>query len=277
MKEIVVLIFLVGFYSNAQVQQKDVLGNKRVAVLIIGSEMDDLPSCERRMNEIAEFLETSNYRIEKFYHPNNAWEDIKKVAENASIFVYQGHGTQSGIDGGYGGLVLDKYVSGKMIASELKFTKSPIVFFMSVCGGAGSSAGDGIDIGLSKAKQRVSGSSLPFFLSGATAYYANNYFGGVLRCLKFLHAEKNLGEAFELTASEYTRIETTEFMNDKRLAVHFKVGIASSKGGGKGFETTTVNGVTKTREVIMPKGYDCAFAGNPNFRIESELLTAKPK
>jgi hypothetical protein len=214
MKRIVVLVFLVGFYSNAQVQRKDVSSNKKIAVLIIGSEMDNLASCERRMNEIALFLEASNYRVHKFYHPNNSWEDIKKASTNASIFVYQGHGTQLGIGGGYGGLVVDKYVSGEIIARELKFTNQPIIFFMSVCGGAGSTAGDAKDIGVSVAQERVSSSSLPFFLSGASAYYANNYFGGVLSCLKLLHDNKNLGEAFEVTASEWMSMEKTESLND---------------------------------------------------------------
>jgi hypothetical protein len=275
MKEIVVLIFLVGFYSNAQVQRNDFSGKNKIAVLIIGSEMDDLVFCERRMNEIALFLESSNYQVHKFYHPNNSWEEIKKVSNNASIFVYQGHGTELGIDGGYGGLVLDKYVSGEMIARELKFTNHPIIFFMSVCGGAGSSAGDLTDIGVSLARKRVASSSLPFFLSGASAYYANNYYGGVLNCLKLMQAGKNLGEAFEITASEWTTIEKIESLNDNRLPAYNKIGIASSKGGGKGILTTTVNGKTENKEVIMPKGYRCAFVGNTGFKLNATDIVYK--
>lgn len=49
-----------------------------------------------------------------------------------------------------------------------------MVIFKSVCGGAGFSADDRIDIGTDEAKKRVCSYASPFFKIGSAAYYANN-------------------------------------------------------------------------------------------------------
>ena len=120
-------------------------------------------------------------------------------------------------------------VTGKEIASELKFNQSPIVLFPSVCGGSGSSAGDETDIGISEARNRVLGSALPFFMAGAKAYYGNNYLDGMYKFLELMFTGKTLGEAFDTTSGYvWNTPELNQRVNDKRVNSFYKIGISTS-------------------------------------------------
>jgi hypothetical protein len=167
------------------------------------------------MNGIVTLLQQNGYSVYKFYDPNNQWEAIKRAASDASIIIYDGHGTQMGIDGNYGGLVIDDFISGKRIASELKLKRKALVIYSSVCGGAGSSASDTKDIGIEEAKRRVLGSGLPYILAGAGAYFAinevngvesflNNWFQEEIKRLRLTDAEREALEvAVEYVGSAY--------------------------------------------------------------------------
>jgi hypothetical protein len=261
-KIILTLLTLVAILP-LKAQKKADKKNQKMAVLVIGSDID--LDAETTMDELAFFLDSMNFKVQKFYDPNNSWEDIKKASKKTNLFIYLGHGTHKGIDGGFGGLVIDEIISGKRIAQELKFENKPMVMFTATCGGAGSSASDNDDIGVAEAQKRVLGSSLPFFLAGAQCYYANNYGSGLLSCLKFLFENKTLGETYEITASKQTTIEKIEQLNDQRLNPAFQIGISSHPGGHKGRRTSTANGVSTTEEIIRPKGYPVAFIGDPAF------------
>ena len=245
-------------------------------MLVIGSDVNQ-KNAEAQMKKIELFLDSMNFKVHTFYDPNNSWDDIKKASKDASVFIYRGHGTHLGIDGGFGGIVIDEFVSGKRIADELKFNNSPLVMFISVCGGAGSSAGDETDIGISEAQDRVFGSALPFFLVGAKGYYANNYESGVLGCLRLMSENKTLGEAYEITANKWTGIELIEPIDDNRVNTSYQIGISSRKGGGKSTITRTRNGVKTIKEVVSPKGYPVAFAGDPNYRLNQTIGLSKNK
>ncbi len=266
MKSIVVCIIFIVICQTVNSQRKVTAKSEKSAVLVIGADIDS-DDAENQMKKIELFLDSMDYKVHTFYDPYNSWEDIKKASEDASIFIYRGHGTHLGIDGGFGGIVIDEFVSGKRIADELKFKNNPLVMFISVCGGAGSSAGDETDIGISEAQNRVFGSALPFLMAGAKGYYANNYETGVLRCLKLMAKNKTLGEAYEITATKWTEIELIEPVDDERVNSNFQIGISSSEGGGKSTITRTRNGVKTTKEIASPKGYPIAFVGDPNFRL----------
>ena len=246
----------------------------REAVCIIGSHLN-MDKEISDMNDIVLCLEKQNFKVYKFFNESNDWEAIKKASLNASIFIYRGHGTNLGIDNGFGGIVIGEFIPANKIASELKFTKNPIVLFPSVCGGAGSSAGDETDIGILEAQNRVIGSSLPFFLCGARAYYANNYIGQTLKFLDKIFEDYTLEELFISTASTFTSIDINKPVTDTRLNPNFKIGIATSEGSGFSVVTSTVNGVTTTKKIKGSKGYNIAYVGDPNFRIRNSVISSK--
>jgi hypothetical protein len=276
MKSIVVYIFFLVICPVVNGQRKVSVKAEKTAVLVIGSRMDSDDS-ESQMEKIELFLDSIDFKVHTFYDPYNSWDEIKKASEDASIFIYKGHGTHLGIDGGFGGIVIDEFVSGKRIADELKFKNSPLVMFISVCGGAGSSAGDETDIGISEAQNRVFGSALPFLLVGAKGYYANNYESGVLSCLKLLSENKTLGEAYEITATKWTKIELIEPIDDNRVNINYEIGISSKKEGGKSTINHIINEVKTYKQIVRPKNYSIAFAGDPNYRLNQTISLSNNK
>jgi hypothetical protein len=273
MKTIVVCLFVICVFQKSQAQVA--VDSKKLAVCIIGGNLLNQKSEEYEVNKIVQLLESQNYTVQKFYHPNDNWDEISEASLNASIFIYRGHGIRLGIDGGFGGMSLYESVSGKKIASELKFNKSPIVLFPSVCGGAGSTAEDETDIGISEARNRVFGSALPFFIAGASAYYANNYNKGMYDFLELMFTGKTLGEAFDITGSKTNTLEMNQRVNDKRVNVLYKIGISSSEGGGTAIITTSNNGVLNSKTIVSPKGYEIAYMGDPNYRMTEYQLSKK--
>ena len=275
MKTISMLVFTVCVFSSAIAQVKASNIPQREAVFIIGSSIGDHTEVVSNLNEIAGYLESQNFKVTKFYNESNDWEAIKKASTNASIFLYRGHGTELGIDGGFGGIVIGEFISGQRIAAELKFKNKPIILFSSVCGGAGSSAGDLKDIGITEANKRIVGSSLPFLLAGGVAYYASNYPGGIVSLLKQLFDNKTLEESFIALSSDWNHIERNQLLNEKRLNGCYKIGVLSAKGGGISTVTRTTNGVTTVKKIISPKGYEVAYLGDPTYKMNAQQLISK--
>lgn len=243
----------------------------KVAVCIIGS--DTTPDYES-MNRVVSLLERNGYTVYEFFDPNNHWNDIKKVASDATVFVYSGHGTTMGIDGGYGGLVIDDYITAKKIANELHFKHKALVIFSSVCGGAGTSASDDNDIGLEEAKRRVLGSALPFLMAGAGGYFAINQVNGAEKFLSNWMLQTNLSDGFIKASSTWYTIEMNDFYRDHRINANCKMGVATSAGGGISTVTSTVNGVKTVRQRVSPKTYTVAYLGDPNFTQRASLTAS---
>ena len=117
MKTILFLIFCISTFFLGFTQNSST-SNQKEAVLIVG---DQSPAeYKTRMEELAVILEAHKYKVHRFYSPNNKWVDIKKAALNASFFIYNGHGTHLGLNGGYGGLVIQEFISAQRIIDELK-------------------------------------------------------------------------------------------------------------------------------------------------------------
>jgi len=237
----------------------------KVAVCIVGSNLMSVNQDIVESEKMAIHLEQNGYLVYRFFAPNDKWEDIKSVAREASLFIYRGHGTLMGIDGGFGGLVLDEFVSAARIANELKFKYPALVVFTSVCGGAGSSAEDESDIGVHEAYKRVKGSALPFLLAGAKGYYANNYFQGTSNSMNHILAGEDLETVFFKSMNARLVLERNEFLSDNRLSPQLKICISSNPGGGVASITTEINGKRTTKEITMPKEYPIAFVGDPRF------------
>ena len=258
------LVF-VGFSQNSATSiQKE-------AVLIVG---DRAPAENKsRMEELAVILEAHKYKVHRFYSPNNKWVDIKKAALNASFFIYNGHGTTLGLDGGFGGLVINEFISAQRIVDELKFNRNPVVIYQSACGGAGSSDGDPLDIGVGEAALRVAETAKPFLMVGASAYYADNYYGGVNGFLELFLSGRPLGEVYLEIASEWTNIEVNRALNDAELASNLYLGV-SSTGGGKKEVIKQVNGKQVKTYELLEKKYSIAFIGPTSLTLKDITLVA---
>jgi len=224
---------------------------KLEALCIVGSRVSQ--SYEDRTEEIAELLESQNVKVHRFYDGNNNWEKIKKAAENCTFFIYSGHGTVLGLDGGFGGLVVEDFISAQQIIDELKFKKDAIVIYQSACGGAGSSADDEGDLDLETAEERVVETATPFLLAGAKAYHANNYFGGALDFLKNLLSGKTVSESYITTAETWNTIEKNERLKSNRLPSIYYVGISSDDS----------------------QEYNVAYVGIPTFKLTDLNLISK--
>ena len=266
MKYVFIFFVLLCAPHHYVVAQSDSIS--KVAIVLVGSglfsERQEIVDAE----QIAKYLESKGYVVKRFYTPTTKWEEIKLASRDASVFIYRGHGTQMGIDGGFGGLVIGEFISAERIAKEMKFNQPAIVLFTSVCGGAGSSAEDESDIGVQEAYDRVKGSALPFLLAGAKGYYANNYTGGTLSCLKRMLSGESLGTAYLNSLHAYDRIERNEFLTDNRIQPSIKIALSSDPGGGVAVIETRVNGKSVKKEILAPKEYRIAYVGDPNFRLK---------
>jgi len=268
MKRVVLLILILWVLP---IKSQKTTTSLKEAVCIIGSHSIYAESSLQQMENIATLLESKNYKVHRFYDPNNEWEAIKKAALNASIFIYRGHGTHLGIDGGFGGIVVDQFVSGKEISTNLTFNLSPLVIFVSACGGAGSSAGDEQDIGVEEAKTRVLGSALPFLLAGAQGYYANNYEDGAYEFLEKWTDEITLEACYMNNIYEWCTVRTNESVEDERIPNSFNIAISSSPDNSVHTLSTTTNGKTTTKKINRKFAYSIAYLGNPQLTLAQTL------
>jgi hypothetical protein len=240
-------------------QTKNTPSKTLEAVCIVGSDVGE--SYETRTEEISAYLESQHVKVHRFYDGNNNWEKIKKAAGNCTFFIYSGHGTNLGLDGGYGGIVINEFISAERILNELKFNNQPIVIYQSACGSAGSSSHDVGDIGIKEAYRRVVGTATPFLLIGAKGFYANNYIGGALDFINHIMDGKSLDEAFLATTEMWNNIEKKEKITDKRLSSIFQIGISSDK--------------EHLYSSSKRKGYNIAYVGIPTFKINEAAILSK--
>ncbi len=257
-----IFISLIGISQSTQSKPQ------KEAVLIVG---DRAPAENKaRMEELAVILEAHKYKVHRFYSPNNKWVDIKRAALNASFFIYNGHGTTLGLNDGFGGLVINEFISAQRIVDELKFNRNPVVIYQSACGGAGSSEGDPLDIGVKEAALRVAETAKPFLMVGASAYYADNYSEGVNNFLELFISGLTLGEVYQEMASQWTKIEVNRPLNDPDLDAKLFLGVSSS-GGGKKEIITQVSGKQVKKYEQQEKKYSIAFIG-PNALTVNDIV-----
>ena len=217
--------------------------------------------------EITAICQNQGYRVTYLSGNNATWDIVRPAIQNANILIYSGHGSNKGYDG-TGGLCLNgnggEIISSYTLEEEVQLAPNALVIFKSVCGGAGSSASDNGDIGITEAVKRVSAYSRPFFNINAAAYYADNYEGSTAKFLKKMFAGQTLQAAFIENSSFWNDVEydaTLSYNNNMR------VGVASEYSPGSHTRTTTTNGHSVTRTIENFKSYPVAYAGNPNFTL----------
>ena len=253
---------LMALMAVLSVSQASFGQNVLKAVLIVGPQEDNTNEAIKKVRKISHLLWKNGIDVHEFYGELADWDKICRAADDASFFLYCGHGMTNGGDGKSGGLCVTTFVSASEIIEDLKLRKGAIVLFKSVCRGAGSSADDNGDIGITEAKTRVTNYSKPFFDIGAGCYFANNYDGGCLGFLENFFAGKNLEECFISARSFWADEEISEPYQHN--SIH-NIAIASRPGEGYSMRTTTVNGKKKKEHIKNSKGYPIAYVGNPKY------------
>jgi hypothetical protein len=234
------------------------------AILIVGHQEDGTGKAIKDMDKIADLFVENGVAIHKFYDDKANWDQIIETAKECNFLVYSGHGSNRGEDGNAGGLCINSRVSSAELMNKLRLKKNAIVLFKSVCNGAGSSASDEQDIGITEAKKRVTYYAYPFFETGASAYYANNFGNGVYHFLMDFLKGLSVQQSYLNSTQIWTNVELEEvFSRDSTKSIS----IASTPGGGTATRTTYINGVKKEQEIKSPKGYKIAYVGKADFSI----------
>lgn len=235
------------------------------AVLVVGPSEDVTQKRIDEFKKIASYLRSLGIQVTEFYHPQAKWTDIINSTKGAHIFIYSGHGTNSGEQGKSGGVCLsDGTVSSESIFKEIKLHKNALVLFYQVCLAAGSSASDNADIGIKLAVQRVSDYSFPFVKLGIGGYYANNYDKSLNQFLIDFLNKKNIKQIYENEASSFCHIEITQtYIDDPK----YLISVASNIHSGIATRTIYENGKKKVEKVPRFKEYNIAFVSIPGFTV----------
>jgi len=272
----IIFVFLFFGFSKAQTSYDY---STLKAVLVVGHQEEGTPSAVVAMNKIADFLEIKGVKVFRFYDDKADWDSIKAASKNANIFIYSGHGSTLGEGGKTGGLILKTRVSSKDIKDGLKLSSNSVILFKSVCGGAGSSAGDNRDIGINLAEYRVSNYSKPFFDIGASCYYASNGGDDCLTFLKDFFYGKTAKECFEISA----RWHKIEILKQYKYDKSKQISIASWEPEGFAtlisYDIKTVRVGTEissdtiktVKKVPAYKSYGIAYVANPDFSVKDML------
>ncbi len=234
------------------------------AILIVGHQEEGTREAIEDMNEIANLFSKKGVSVYKFYDKEADWNEIVRIARYCNFFVYSGHGSKMGENGNVGGICVNSMVSSSELMSSLRLKEGALVIFKSVCNGAGSSAGDDNNIGITEAKKRVTHYAYPFFEIGASAYYANNFGNGVYNFLNDFLSGVYLKEAYINSTDTWTNIEFEEYFSRDQTK---SFSIASSPGGGTATRTTYTNGIKKVEQITNPKSYDISYVGKKDFSI----------
>lgn len=206
-------------------------------------------------------------QVFEFYPPYDKWEAIVKASEGAHILIYDGHGSNQGINYNVGGLCLTKHIyHAQDIVNEFKLHKNAVILFHGVCNAAGSSADDNSDIGKEEALKRVGEYAFPFIKLNAGVYYANNYNSSWVDFFDCFFAKKTMKKIYTKEATKYQKIEVCrKYQYDQK----FEIAVASRAGTGETRirYSSTNNGAWKEEKYKDFKTYDIAYVGNPNLTV----------
>ncbi len=209
-------LFFAIIISNTFLSQQQPTTNQKTAVLVVGKDVGSY--AQEQLDELAILFQSKKIFVYKFYYPNADWKKIKKAAINCSFFVYNGHGCSNcGLDGEFGGIYVNDFVTASTFTSELYFEKSPLIVIQNSCGAAGSSATDVKSITYTEAKNRVTDSAIPYFISNAGAYFATNWMDGARTFLEEFLEGLNLNEAYKKVAQLEEKIINKLIMSSDEL------------------------------------------------------------
>jgi hypothetical protein len=230
--------------------QKPIQQPTKTAVLVVGSETGNLEEWGKdRMNEIANYLISKNITVYKFYAPNCRWDDIKPKLTTCHIFVYFGHGCANcGLNGGYGGICVKPTITAHQFSTEVQFKNKPLIILHNSCGAAGIAAGDKENTPFKEISKRTMDTALPYFLSGAGAYYASLWSSEWEVLFENLFTGNTINETFTEVASWSNKTVKQPITNFSPCMNGLTMAIKGLSG----------NGITE---------YSTAYIADPNFRL----------
>ena len=255
---LLISLFLVGSLAA----QKSPALNQKTAVLIIGMEAQ--VGVVESFNGYANFLTSKGFFVYKFYYPKANWTDIVPIANKCSFLLYSGHGCSNcGLDNQYGGMVINDFVSAQDIVNELHFENHPVIIYNHACGSAGTSDSDPNDIGMKEAVNRITDTALPFFKTGAAAYFATNYYGHPGEILKALFEGNSATELFKVQIQAGDHAVNNKPIENNPNFNNCNLGISYAK--------ESVNNSNSTFKIE----YNFAYVAPPGFRFVTIEPVAK--
>ncbi len=236
--------------------------NQKTAVLIIGMEAQD--GVVESFDGYANLLTSKGIFVYKFYYPKASWEDIVPLANKCSFLLYSGHGCSNcGLDNEYGGMVINDFVSAQAIVNDLHFENYPIIIYNHACGSAGTSSSDPNEIGVKEAINRITDTALPFFMSGAAAYFATNYYGGPEEILEAIFEGKSATELFKVQIQYGDHVVNNKPIVNSPYFNNCNLGVSCTK--------ELVNNSNSTVKI----DYNFAYIAPPGFRFVTIEPVAK--
>lgn len=232
------------------------------AVIIVGNDAKQYIEEQR---QVASYLKNLGIAVVELYTPNCKWEDVKKASNGAHILIYAGHGGTIGKEKEKQGVLYlnEGIIEGEQLVNGLKLNKNALVLFNHACSSAGSKASDDYDIGIEEATRRVEDYAKPFIKLNAGGYYANNYINCLIPMLTKFFSGVTIKDIYNNDASTWTKIENRKIYSFNKK---YEVAVASQISGYV-TQTTTSNGVRKTKQVNLGKSYDIAYVGIPEFTV----------
>ena len=225
------------------------------AVIIVGDE-----SCKKFVpaaKEFAEFLRSLGIKVKELYPPHSTSDNVIKASRSANIFVYKGHGNNSGVI-----CLEDRHMYNLELEEKIQLAPNAVVMYNHVCTGAGSSAGDRQSISYTTARDRVFLNARPYINNGAGIYFANNFSGSDIAFFRKLLVErKNVYDLYRETTERYYQTIEKICRYDKGIVA----GVSSHYSGEKRKITTTINGRSTTETLPPAKSYSIAFVAPSDY------------
>lgn len=236
---------------------------KLKAVIVVGAdEFDGNKEYIKEQKEVAKFLKNMGVNVTEYYYPNSKWEDIKRGASGANIFIYSGHGITYGESEKQGTIYINEgIIEGKILTEGLKLSKNALIIFNHACYSAGSSADDGKDIGIETATTRVEDYAKPFVNLKAGCYYANNYSGSVQPFLTDFFSGEPVNKIYRKYANEWDKLERIKkYKFNSKYETGISVWIPVNPGYYSMY-SYDLKGKLIEKKVKEHKSYDVAYVG----------------
>lgn len=205
----------------------EVNAQSKIALIVLGE--GHLASQKQQLEDISLYFQSKQIRVIKMFYPNTEWSKIVSVAKDCDLFVYAGHGCSNcGLDGEYGGLVLNEFITANRMQQELRFLNQPLVIILNSCGAAGTASDDDKTTTKQILTKRILDTATPYFTCGAKGYFASNWYNEYQVFLDNYLINPSLKTSFDLCADWEThsinyRITNKGSLSNKLFGVKYSI------------------------------------------------------
>lgn len=194
-------------------------------VIVVGATELTTPSYRSDADQIAAEALKYTPNVIKLYSPNATWALVKAAAQNASIFIYLGHGygypspyravlspsVQDGMGLNTTAGISDStktYYGESLIASDIRFAKNAVVLLNHLCYSAGSSESGAPEPTIPVARERVDNFASGFIKAGARAVIANSWTSGVIYSIRSIFTtDETIGDLWDNAPNDQGHIQ----------------------------------------------------------------------